>query len=891
MKKREKIMLFISIIVIIIIILLMIKGCESTKSKNVDITYKILENSNTSVIQLILDSNVEIEEIELPDGTKKSIGKSGNISLEYEVYENGVYTFKVISKDGEEIIKKIVYTKDNDNSLKEKDENPFEEENLTNQEQNNETIKTNNKNSFVSVNLATKPITTIKPNASVGSNLEKEEVPKEIELIVSLEEIENNQYIFPIGKTKEEYVIAVFNEDYTEVTIKNNVKDDGDGKIKDWEKAKIDENPIYLHASTLNSIKIESGITDIGSYMFYKCNKLIGSLELPNTIKNIGEYAFSNSSISGELILPVGLENLYRQCFYKCTNLTGIKLPSSLKLIDYGAFGNCTGLKGSLIIPDNVTTIGRAAFYACKGLTSLTLGENLITIDEQAFRDCSGLKTIEFGKNLKTIAAQAFYKCTSLKQKLILPETVEVIGQSAFNGCVNLIDELYIPKSVKSIGKWAFDNCKNITALKLNEGLEFIGYCAFNGCLKIAGTLEIPSTVKVIDDFAFNHCENITTLKLNEGLEEIGLSAFQLCINLTGDLILPSTLEIIEDNAFIKNSKLNGILEIPGKVKRIGAQAFVETNITTLKLNEGVEEIGDSAFKDVKTITGEIEFPSTLKVIEDYAFNGCKGINSIKLNEGLIKIGGAAFQLCTGLNDTLILPSTVEYIGTFAFNHCSSLKNISLELPKNLKGIGGYIKDGIETATESSHTFYDFATNYIKEYTISNDNKYFKTIDGVLYTKDGTRMIAYPAKKETSTFEIPEGLTLIDELCMGKNSNTYTLQLPDSYILTTKLPSSFLNTGNNLALALYNYSSIKEIKVKDTNKNYKTEAGVLYSKDGTILWYVPKNKSGEIEILDTVTTVKNGALYGRDENNIKTNIKFNSTITDCGGYNCSWFNE
>ena len=70
-----------------------------------------------------------------------------------------------------------------------------------------------------------------------------------------------------------------------------------------------------------------------------------------------------------------------------------------------------------------------------------------------------------------------------------------------------------------------------------------------------------------------------------------------------------------------------------------------------------------------------------------------------------------------------------------------------------------------------------------------------------------------------------------------------------------------MNKGNNLAVGLYQYTGVEEIEVKEDNANYKTENGILYSKDGTTLWYVPVAKTGEIEIAEGVTTIKSGAFF------------------------------
>ncbi len=237
------------------------------------------------------------------------------------------------------------------------------------------------------------------------------------------------------------------------------------------------------------------------------------------------------------------------------------------------------------------------------------------------------------------IGANAFNN-TSI-ESLSLPSTLKMIEEKAFYKSTKLTS-VEIPSSVKTIGANAFDMNLNLTSLILHEGLENIGKSAFRYS-KLSGTLEIPSTVKIIEDGAFHNVTRINTLILHEGLE------------------------IIENSAFGANG-LTGTLEIPSSVKTIGANAFssnsrdgLTTGIEKLILHEGLESIDSSAFI-YQSINGTLEIPSTVKKIGESVFYSCP-IDNLILNKGIISIGRNAF---VGTNiDSVEIPDTLIELGSY----------------------------------------------------------------------------------------------------------------------------------------------------------------------------------------------------------------------------------
>lgn len=125
-------------------------------------------------------------------------------------------------------------------------------------------------------------------------------------------------------------------------------------------------------------------------------------------------------------------------------------------------------------------------------------------------------------------------------------------------------------------------------------------------------------------------------------------------------------------------------------VKQVGKGTAVLSNyVFNLVISNGIESIGDYAFKD-SDIYNSISFPSSLKSIGDYAFEGCEYNGSLNIGSTqLVTIGEHAFDQCDNLSGTLTLPSTLTTIGDYAFQSCWMLTG-ALIIPASVTSIGNH---------------------------------------------------------------------------------------------------------------------------------------------------------------------------------------------------------
>ena len=135
--------------------------------------------------------------------------------------------------------------------------------------------------------------------------------------------------------------------------------------------------------------------------------------------------------IDGGAVTAIG-----KKAFRRLKNITEVKLPDTIKIIDDEAFSCCGGLV-SIILPDGLTELGKSAFAYCKNLTEINLPDTVKIINDEAFEGCTGLVNIILPDGLKEIGKNAFRYCKKLTD-IILPESLEKIGKHAFLDCNKL---------------------------------------------------------------------------------------------------------------------------------------------------------------------------------------------------------------------------------------------------------------------------------------------------------------------------------------------------------------------------------------------------------------------------------------------------------------------
>ncbi len=165
----------------------------------------------------------------------------------------------------------------------------------------------------------------------------------------------------------------------------------GAGSMEDYS---FETTPWYLYRGYIKSVNIPDGVTTIGEYAFYDCSSLT-SITIPNSVTAIGDSAFKYCSSLTSVTIPDGIISIGNNVFYSCYNLISVTIPNSVITIGDFAFDSCNKLK-NVTIGDSVTTIGFAAFSYCYSITRLTIPNSVTTIGYGAFKDCDSITDVYY---------------------------------------------------------------------------------------------------------------------------------------------------------------------------------------------------------------------------------------------------------------------------------------------------------------------------------------------------------------------------------------------------------------------------------------------------------------------------------------------------------------
>ncbi len=328
-------------------------------------------------------------------------------------------------------------------------------------------------------------------------------------------------------------------------------------------------------------------------------------------------------------------------------------------------------------------------------------------------------------------------KYTGNESSVEIPESINgypvtEIGDSAFKGNFSL-KNAEIPNGVKIIGDYAFNDCTGLESVNIPESVEKIGKSAFFYCTRLEN-VNVSDGIKTIGDGAFFGCYSLKSFKITESVNSVGEYAFGRCSELKS-----VTVE-------------NGI-------KSVSNQMFADcTSLNEIVLPNSIESIGRRAFLNCSALES-FELPDSIDTIADYAFYGCSGINNLSISAKTI--GDYAFSLCSQL-ESVSFSDNLETIGDEAFKS-TGLSEVSI--PSAVSHIG-------ERA---------FETNSVKKIDVDGSNKYYTSIDGVLFNKSETEIIDYPNYTQAESYAVPQSVTSIGEYAFGGDiPSLKTVIIPDT---------------------------------------------------------------------------------------------------------------
>lgn len=552
-------------------------------------------------------------------------------------------------------------------------------------------------------------------------------------------------------------------------------------------------NKMFFGWDALTSITFEEGVKVLGYNLASFCNNLT-TITLPSTLTTINgatvygsKGAFQGCPKLTDILLtapsdtngklPDSLTEIGAYAFSSCPGLTSITLPANLEEIGYNAFSNCSNLELPSF-PETLKKIGTEAFFRCKkdGIVTLHAGMSIGTL---AFAQCDPVE-INLPDEPCFFGDEVFLNNTHIAQFTFPDWMTEIPG--GFCEAWNKLETIVLPAGVTEIGEKAFPACmdtipqgfcqnwKNLKEVTLPEGIKKISKNVFFGCTALT-SVTIPASMDSICDHAFFNSGLESIVWPETGVKGFGKNALSNCK--FQSFAIPSWLAPVPE-AFLQNNYSlkeltweprpadeDSVVVKPNAFSNIGVTRITFPEDKDIVLQRGAfakcaqaTEIswpekskvilrGQTVFADCQKLPS-VTIPDYMESLPQYTFSNCRGIVDIDLGKGLKKldnncfdynsslktikwspalesIGGSCFSNSgletldypSGIGEVpfncfssssqltkVTLPDNIEMIGSAAFGDCVNLSEINF--PSSLRTIGGnaFLSDAKLTSLE-----------------------------------------------------------------------------------------------------------------------------------------------------------------------------------------------
>jgi len=316
--------------------------------------------------------------------------------------------------------------------------------------------------------------------------------------------------------------------------------------------------PTALQAQ-FNYLSDDSAITITG-YTGSNATVIVPAVLDSLPVLSIGTWAFAYTTVPISVTIPNSVTNIGEWAFYDCSAID-VAIGARVTGIGNHAFDSCSSL-ASVTIPDSVTSIGSYAFSACTNLTSIVIGSGVTSIGNSAFAGCTLLTNVYFlgdapkigssvfdGDNSATVyhvpgtmgwsltfggrptalgnplAPKARFNYTTNNGAITitryigpggavvipanidnLPVTSVGIGAFAYSAGLTAIT---IPNGVTNIVDWAFYHCAHLTTATIGNAVTYIGESAFNGCASLK-SLYFHGNAPILGPSVFANVSGVT---------------------------------------------------------------------------------------------------------------------------------------------------------------------------------------------------------------------------------------------------------------------------------------------------------------------------------------------------------------------------------------------
>ena len=435
----------------------------------------------------------------------------------------------------------------------------------------------------------------------------------------------------------------------------------------------------------------------------------------------------------------------------------------------------------TVTIENGVTSIGGYAFYSCEELAAITIPDSVTSIGMSAFEDCESLAAITIPGGVTRISQNAFSSCWNLTD-IVIPKSVTSIGVSAFYDCRKLT-AIIIPGNVTSIGKRAFSGC---------DALKDIYYAGseaqWTSAITDRGTVELGDDVTVhcnypYDAHTFGGWTVVSAATCTVPGVEKRACTDAGCKETQSREIAALGHDWDWDHAVITKAATE---------TEDGEETYTCTRCGGTRV-ERIPALTTESGTCGENLTWTLDSEKTLTVSGTgyMRFNGLNpvgpwghGVKKAIIGEGVLSIDNCAFWECEDL-ESVQLPSTLKSIGDKAFQYCTSLKEITI--PASVE--------------EMNHPFINCES--LQGFHVAADNPNYCDVNGVLMSKDQTKLYFYPLGRPDTSYTVPSTVQSIEYCSFAHSPMLKTVTIPstvktideNAFMYSNHLEQVSLSTG------------------------------------------------------------------------------------------------
>lgn len=633
----------------------------------------------------------------------------------------------------------------------------------------------------------------------------------------------------------------------------------------------------------LGNLIYQDNLMTIGAYAFANSNSSYTDLTIKNNVREVKQGAFNNSKIHN-IVIEEGVKAIYENAFYSRNNVAEgqiLEIPATIDYIGTKAFYGykaseidvnefnvkyadidgelLTNIDGTVVyqyalgreestcaIPDGIITIAEGAFAESPNLTQVELSNSVTELGHESFMNAALLEYVRNIQNLEHVGEGAFEN-TSLLEFEIPSKLQEILANTFKN---TNIEKIYIPENITSIGSGAYGNCSSLREVIFEKAITIAGD-TFKGSSTLQYILVFDETEMITVTNTLNMPNNTKVYVLNKTLE----TAYES----------DSNWMLLGNNRILCIAELNGEAEI----ELVNDEQYLE---------EGITLVGEIITSGQSTqIEGlEVELTTTLNesLVGEYVIT-----YSIKYNSETI------LELTRTVRVTDIIPPIITSITTDSSwtsgtnlklrieandNRGDSLK-FAVTNTENTEG-AIWSEDSVVTLSVGMNYINvrddsnNIATAVVKVWDISKDKN--QTV--IAYEKEDGELIITGSGETTNLVtrgETPwkDDVTLITKLTLEEgitHLGEYILSGLENVAEIT-IPNTLDNSNNVAGSAFAGTNNFNVINIDENNGAFILDnQTTLLSKDGERIYiHSRRDERSSIVIGSNVKYISDSAYY------------------------------